>query len=136
MAVLVGTIVACSSIVESPTQEVQSDGGLLSGKPCSAPCFSSIIPGETSFDQVGLSLSKNGYDLSCKTSIDVDSRKVMSCKSGIWIGAAAKTNFEKRRMRASASRLVPQFPYMVRDVRPAHIAPEFAAAARTVASWS
>src|ERR1700690_2624512 len=93
MAVLVGTIVACSSIVESPTQEVQSDGGLLSGKPCSAPCFSSIIPGETSFDQVGLSLSKNGYDLSCKTSIDVDSRKVMSCKSGIWIGAAAKTNF-------------------------------------------
>ena len=92
VAVIDGVIVACSRIVEAPMQGVSSDGGFLSGEPCSAPCFSSIIPGETNFDQVRMSLSKNGDDLSCNTSIDLDSRKVMSCKNGIWIGAAAQTN--------------------------------------------
>lgn len=36
------------------------DGGILSGKPCSAPCVFGIRAGETRFDQVLSTLEKNG----------------------------------------------------------------------------
>jgi len=43
---------ACSANVSSPTPNANiGDGGLLSGKPCSAPCFYNITPGITAEKQ-------------------------------------------------------------------------------------
>jgi hypothetical protein len=36
------------------------DGGILSDRPCSAPCVFGINAGETQFDQVMSALEKNG----------------------------------------------------------------------------
>ncbi len=50
-------------VVPQSTVEMLSigDGGLLSGKPCAAPCFFGITPGETSKDQVASLLQEQGF---------------------------------------------------------------------------
>jgi hypothetical protein len=91
---------SCASNDSDSQQNLSENGGLLSGVPCSAPCFSGITPGKTNFEQVGAILNKNGLlsdkngsKLVCKNNIDFDNRKIMECQNGFWIGADAKTNF-------------------------------------------
>ena len=37
------------------------DGGLISGIPCSAPCFTKIIPGETTKDEAKMIINSQGW---------------------------------------------------------------------------
>jgi hypothetical protein len=93
LAVLTGFLISCSNIVYVPEPTVVNNGGFISGSPCSAPCFSGVIPGETNFDQVKSLLNKNGYDHGCETYVGFDNRKLIECKNPyVWIGATAKTN--------------------------------------------
>jgi hypothetical protein len=52
-------LVSCDYVIKS---QGIFDGGLLSGDPCSAPCYERIIPGETTLDDAIEIMEKIGFD--------------------------------------------------------------------------
>lgn len=74
-------------IASTPSQALIDigDGGLISGKPCEAPCFFEIQIGETQLDQVVSALEHYGVS-SCTQYIDN-----VSCGVSIFIGTHSQT---------------------------------------------
>jgi len=58
LILLAGTLTACST--SASPQPAIGDGGLLSGKPCEAPCFFGILPGSTKLADAQIMLSNAG----------------------------------------------------------------------------
>jgi len=50
---------ACTPVPQLRNEELLQDLSLISGEPCSAPCWENMIPGETSWDDAVTILSEN-----------------------------------------------------------------------------
>jgi hypothetical protein len=87
-----GTRTPTTSISILPTSFPIGDGGLITGKPCTAPCFFGVYPGETPFDQTFTILSNYGRN-SCKQNT---TELTILCDKRNFIGANLSTRLINR----------------------------------------